>query len=341
MKDDVILMGHGGGGGLTRDLIRDLIVRELGNPVLAPLDDAACFASPGPDLVMTTDSYVIDPIFFPGGDIGRLAVCGTVNDLAMQGGRPWYLTLALILEEGLAVRDLERIVCSIGATAREAGVSVVTGDTKVVESRKGEPRRGGGLFINTTGLGVRVPGVDTAVANARPGDAVIVSGTLGDHGVAVLSRREGLDLCSGLESDVAPLWSLVETLLRAVPRVACLRDPTRGGLAAALCDVAESSGCGVRVEEAAIPLREEVRGACDILGLDPLNVANEGKALVVCRGADAEAALAALRSHPAGREARLIGEILSGPKGAVLLRTTAGGERVVDVPTGEDLPRIC
>jgi hydrogenase expression/formation protein HypE len=342
VKEDLIVMAHGGGGGMTKRLVRDIVLREVGNPVLDPLDDAACFASPGAELVMTTDSYVVHPIFFPGGDIGRLAVCGTVNDLAMQGGRPVYLSLALILEEGLPVRDLERVIRSAGEAAREAGVLVVTGDTKVVERRRREPGAAApGLYVNTTGIGVRPPGVDTAVAHARPGDAVIVSGTLGDHGVAVLCGREGLELSSGLESDVAPLAGMVGALLDAVPGVHCLRDPTRGGLAAAVCDIAEASGCAVRLRESDVPVRPEVRGACDLLGLEPLNVANEGKAVVVCPAADAGRALEILRSHPAGRHARAIGEVTAGPEGMAILHTAAGGERIVVVPSGEDLPRIC
>jgi len=343
MKNDIILMGHGGGGGLTKQLIDEIIVAELGNPVLAPLDDGACFPSPGENLVMTTDSYVIDPIVFPGGDIGGLAVCGTVNDLAMQGARPVCLSLALIIEEGLPVSELATIVRSVGETARAAGVDVVTGDTKVVEgppSRHGEEQHGG-IFINTTGLGVRPAGVDTSVANAVTGDVVLVTGTLGDHGMAIMNRREGLGLESTLVSDMGCLAEMIGILLEAVPEVHCLRDPTRGGLAAALCDVASSSKCCIRLDEKALPVRDEVRGACSLLGMEPLNVANEGKAVVVCPADLAEKALEVLRGHEHGREACKVGEITAEPPGMVLLRTTAGGERIVDVPTGEDLPRIC
>ena len=332
----IILLSHGGGGGRTKQLLHDVILPALGYDGTEKLDDAAYVETAGSDLAITTDSYVVRPLFFPGGDIGRLAVSGTVNDLAMQGAAPLCLTLGLILEEGLEIEILKRAMESAGRTAREAGVKIVAGDTKVVERKSGD-----GLFMNTSGLGVRYHGADTSVANARPGDAVIVSGTLGDHGVAVMSAREAWGLESRLESDVAPLWDMVRTLLDAVPGVRCLRDPTRGGLAAALNDIAEASGVGVRIQEGALPVREEVRGACDLLGLDPLNVANEGKAVIVCGSADAGRALAALRSHPLGRAAAVIGEVLEAPKNRVLLKTRMGGERMVDVPSGEDLPRIC
>jgi hydrogenase expression/formation protein HypE len=335
-ENDVVLLSHGGGGSRTRQLLRDIVLPGIMNPVLAPLDDAACLDVPESDLVLTTDSYVVKPLFFPGGDIGRLAVCGTVNDLAMQGAEPRYLTLGLILEEGLPLADLKRIMTSVAEAAGQTGVRIVTGDTKVVERGSG-----GGVYINTTGLGVRRPGVDTHVANARPGDAVIVTGTLGDHGIAVMSAREGLKFESNLVSDVAPLWDLVKTVLDAAPGIRCLRDPTRGGLAAALNDIAEASGVCVRIRESALRVRDEVRGACGLLGLDPLNVANEGKAVIVCPPECAAGALAALRSHPLGREAGRIGSVVPEPRGRVLLETNLGGERIVDVPTGEDLPRIC
>jgi hydrogenase expression/formation protein HypE len=337
----VILMGHGGGGRLTRQIIRDIMLRELGNPILAPLDDGACVSVPEKDLVLTTDSYVVDPIFFPGGDIGKLSVCGTVNDLCMQGAVPRYLTLGLILEEGLPLADLDRVVRSIGATVRPCGVLVVTGDTKVVErawrGRAGTP----GLFINTTGLGVRRPGVDVAVANARPGDAVIVTGTIGDHGMAIMNARENLGLQSALLSDVAPLDAMIGAVLEAVPGVRCLRDPTRGGLAAALADIAEASACGIRIREDALPVRREVRGACQLLGLDPLNVANEGKAVIVCGESERAAVLGELHKTELGREACVIGRVMAAPAGTVILETRAGGERRVLVPAGEELPRIC
>jgi hydrogenase expression/formation protein HypE len=334
--DEVVLLSHGGGGSRMKRLLEEWILPGIENPILRRMDDGACVSVPEPDLVLTTDSYVVRPLFFPGGDIGRLAVCGTVNDLAMQGAEPRYLTLALILEEGLPFRDLERIIRSISETVRETGVQIVTGDTKVIERGAGN-----GAFINTTGLGVRRPGTDTHVANAKPGDVVIVTGTIGDHGVAVMSVREGLRFETALESDVAPLWSLVRPLLDAVPDVHCLRDPTRGGVAAALNDIAEAAKVGIRIQERAVPVREAVRGACGLLGLEPLNVANEGKAIVVCAEASAERAVAVLRAHPLGRNAAVIGRVVAEPAGRVIQETVLGGERIVDMPGGEDLPRIC
>lgn len=338
-SNDVVLMGHGGGGAMTDSIIGGVILRELGNPILDRLDDGACLTIPESEIVMTTDSFVIDPIFFPGGDIGGLSVCGTVNDLAMQGARPRYLSLALILEEGLAIADLEKIVTSVGAMAKRAGVTVVTGDTKVVE-RPGQGRRPG-LLINTTGIGVRPSGVDVAVSNAKPGDSVIVTGTIGDHGVAVMNVREDLQLQSSLESDAAPLCGMVGALLEAVPGVHCMRDPTRGGLAAALCDIAAKSGCCVRIVENSLPVRREVDGACSILGLDVLNVANEGKAVIICAAEDEAAVLKCIRGDELGRQACVIGNVAEAPAGMVLMETRAGGERMVDVPAGVDLPRIC
>jgi hydrogenase expression/formation protein HypE len=332
----VILLAHGGGGMLSKSLIEEVVLRHLDNPILARLDDSACISAPGSELVFTTDSYVVQPVFFPGGDIGRLAACGTINDLAMQGGDPRYLSLAMILEEGFSLRSLERILRSVADVARETGVLVVTGDTKVVE-------RGGAndIFITTSGIGVRQPGVDVHVSNARPGDAVIVTGTVGDHGIAVLSTREGLAFEAQIVSDVAPLGKMTGRLLDVVPSVHCLRDPTRGGLAAALCDIAGQSRTGIRIRESAVPVRKEVRGACALLGLDPLNVANEGKAIVVCSADDAERAMAVLRSDPLGRESAVIGSVVSERPGMVTVETTGGGERVLEMPSGEDLPRIC
>lgn len=333
---DLILLSHGGGGRRTQQLIRDLILKHLGNPILDRLDDGACLDVPERELVFTTDSYVVSPIFFPGGDIGKLAVCGTINDLAMQGAAPRYLSLALILEEGLALADLERVIRSVAQMVRETGVMVVTGDTKVVERGKGN-----GIFINTAGIGVRLPGVDTHVANARSGDTVIITGTLGDHGVAVMSRREGLALETDVVSDAAPLWGMIEPLLRGIPEIHSLRDPTRGGVAAALGDIAAAAQVGIRIRERALPIHPGVQGACKLLGLDVLNVANEGKALVICASAQAEHALRILRAHPLGREAAVIGEVVAAPAGMVLLETALGGERIVETPLGEDLPRIC
>ncbi len=335
-NDEIILMSHGGGGRRTHQLLRDHILPPLDNPLLRQMDDAACLDLAGAELAFTTDSYVIRPLFFPGGDIGRIAVCGTVNDLAMQGAKPLYLTLGLILEEGLRISDLDKIMQSMAAAAREAGVQIVAGDTKVVERGAGS-----GIFINTSGLGLRRPGINTHVSHAQVGDVVLITGTIGDHGMAVLSQREGLQFQTTLVSDVAPLNGLVAALLEAVPGVHVLRDPTRGGVAAAAHDVATSAKVCVKLAETALPVRDEVRGACGILGLDPLTVANEGKALVICAAADEARALAALRSHPLGRDACRIGEICAAPAGRVLLRTRIGGERLVELPLGDDLPRIC
>lgn len=336
-KDDIILMGHGGGGLMTGRLIRDLIVKELGNPILDRLDDAACLDIPEREIVFTTDSYVIDPIFFPGGNIGGLAVCGTVNDLVMQGAEPRYLSLGLIIQEGLPLSDLEKIVYAIRDVAVQVGVQVVTGDTKVIEGRDEQ----GGLFINTSGIGVLMPGVDVSVSNAKDGDVIIVTGTIGDHGVAIMNEREGLGLQSSLVSDVAPLWGMIKRLLEDASLVHCLRDPTRGGVAAAFCDIAQSSSCGIRVYEKSLPIKKEVKGSCGLLGLDPLNVANEGKAVIVCPGEKKDYVLDLIKSHELGRDACVIGEVVRSPAGRVVLVTRAGGERIVDVPAGEDLPRIC
>lgn len=336
-NDDIILMGHGGGGKLTGILIRDLILKHLGNPILARLDDGACLDLPSGQVVFTTDSYVIDPIFFPGGDIGEIAVCGTVNDLVMQGARPLYLSLSLIIQEGLLISDLERIIISIRDAASKVGVQIVTGDTKVVDGS--DPK--GGIYINTAGIGERLPGVDVSVANAREGDVVIVTGTIGDHGVAIMNEREGLGMRSSLESDTAPLWGMMEALFVDPSLLHCLRDPTRGGVAAAVCDMAEASSCSIRLNEAALPVKDEVKGACGLLGLEPLNIANEGKALIVCAAERQEYVLETLRGHELGKNACVIGEVLASPSGRVVLTTRSGGERIVDVPAGEDLPRIC
>jgi len=335
-NDEVILMSHGGGGRRTHQLLRDHILPPLDNPILRQMDDSACVDIGGAELAITTDSYVIRPLFFPGGDIGRIAVCGTVNDLAMQGAKPLYLTLGLILEEGLLLSDLDRIMQSIATAAREAGVQVIAGDTKVVERGAGS-----GVFINTSGIGQQRPGINTHIANARPGDVVLITGTIGDHGMAVLSMREGLQFQTTLVSDVAPLNDLVSVLLKAVPSVHVLRDPTRGGVAAALHDVATAAKVCVKLDETALPVRAEVRGVCGLLGLDPLTVANEGKALVICAAADEARALAALRAHPLGGDACRIGEVCADPASRVLLRTRIGGERLVELPLGDDLPRIC
>lgn len=328
-----ILLAHGGGGSLTQELIQRLFVPAFG---MKSLDDAAVLGIDRVRLAFTTDSYVVKPYVFPGGDIGRLAVCGTTNDLAVQGAHPLWLSLSFILEEGLPVADLESIVTSIKNAATEAGVAIVTGDTKVVERGKCE-----GLYINTAGIG-RVSGSrSVSHAGAKPGDVVLLNGPIGEHGVAVMSRREGIAFQTSVVSDSAPVWPLVKAILDLGADVHTLRDPTRGGVAAALNDIATASGVGIRLEEKALPIGREVRGACDLLGLDPLTIANEGKLLVICRQADADRVLAAMKRQPLGRQSVVIGEVIEQPKAMVLMHTTIGGERIVDMPTGEDLPRIC
>lgn len=335
-NDEIILLSHGGGGLRTRQLVQELIVRHLGNPVLNKLDDGAYLKVAGQDLVFTTDSFVVQPLFFPGGDIGQLAVCGTVNDLAMMGAAPRYLSLGLIIEEGLPQADLTRIVLSMKKMLALTGAKLATGDTKVVERGLGF-----GLFINTAGLGLRRARVDTSVANARPGDVVVVTGSLGDHGAAVMSCREGIRLDSPLVSDVAPLWELVAPLLRPDIELHCLRDPTRGGLAAALCDIAEASKVGLRIFEKELPIKPAVAGVCRLLGLDPLHIACEGRAVIVCPARHGHKVLKRLRADPAGRKAKIIGRVNDQPAGMVILETGLGGERIIEMPLGEDLPRIC
>jgi hydrogenase expression/formation protein HypE len=336
LKHDRILLAHGGGGSLTRELITKVFQPEFDNPVLHPLDDGAVLVMALKGYAFTTDSYVVQPYFFPGGDIGRLAVCGTVNDLAMMGAQPCWLSLSFILEEGLPVADLKSIVHSIKTTAQEVGAQIVTGDTKVVERGKCE-----GLYINTTGLGRILTKNWLGGANVRPGDAVILSGFLGEHGVAVMSRREGIAFQTSVVSDCAPLWPLVKTMLDTGVEFHAMRDPTRGGLAAALCDIAGASNVGIRIEEKSLPVSREVHGACELLGLDPLTIANEGKLIAFCRVADAGQVVSAMQNHPLGKHTRIIGEVGQKPGGVVLLRTTIGGERIIDLPTGEDMPRIC
>ncbi|MEE4298343.1 MAG: hydrogenase expression/formation protein HypE [Pseudomonadales bacterium] len=328
---------HGAGGRSMMDLLDGLFRPAFDNDVLARGGDAAVVPVEAGRIAMTTDSFVVSPLFFPGGDIGSLAIHGTVNDLAMSGAEPLWLTVGFVLEEGLPLADLARIVESMGVAARDAGVCIVTGDTKVVERGKGD-----GVFVNTAGVG-RVPaGLDLSTREPQPGDVVIVSGTLGDHGVAIMSRRAGLEFETTLESDARPLHRLVAALLdAAADGVRVLRDPTRGGLSATLNELAFVSGAGVRLEERAIPVREEVRGACELLGLDPLNVANEGKLVAVVAPEHADAALAAMREHPDGADAAIVGEFVEDPLRLVRMRTTIGGERVVDWLHGEQLPRIC
>jgi len=329
-----ILLAHGSGGTQAHALVAE-IVAALDSPALARLDDAALLEIGG-RLAFTTDSYVVQPIFFPGGDIGKLAVCGTVNDLSMLGATPEYLSLALIIEEGLEIEVLRRVVASIRKTAALAGVSIVTGDTKVVG--RGAADR---LFINTAGVGVVPEGIDISGHHARPGDAVILSGSIGDHGIAVLSRREGLAFETKLKSDCAPLNGLVQAMLDTGATIHTLRDPTRGGLASVLKEIAVQSEVAIEVDEIQVPVRDAVAAACEMLGLDPFYVANEGKLVALVPPADADKILAAMRAHEHGREAAVIGDVLAGSAGRVTLRTNLGTSRLLNMLAGEPLPRIC
>ncbi|QBQ55931.1 hydrogenase expression/formation protein HypE [Nitrosococcus wardiae] len=336
-----VTLAHGSGGKAMRDLIETLFVRHFHNPWLTPLEDQARIGlgelSPGGNrLAFTTDSFVVDPLFFPGGDIGTLAVNGTINDLAMSGALPLYLSCGMILEEGLSITLLEEVVESMGRAADAAGVSIVTGDTKVVP--RGAVDK---LFINTTGLGVIPEGVHIASHRAQPGDAILVNGFMGDHGAAIVDARGELALDNPVESDCQPLQGLVAAMLSACPDIHCLRDATRGGVATVLNEFAQAAQVGMRLEEASLPVRETVRGVCEILGLDPLYLANEGKLVAIVPGEAAEAVLAAMRSHPAGQEGAIIGEVTAVPEGRVVLATALGGERIVDMLVGEQLPRIC
>ena len=330
-----VVMGHGSGGRLSAQLIRDLFLPAFDNECLRRLDDQAVFDIAGARIAFTTDSFVVTPLFFPGGDIGRLAVHGTVNDLAMSGARPLYLSSAFIMEEGLPLDELARVVASMSEAAAAAGVAIVTGDTKVVNRGSADK-----LFITTSGVGLVPPGVSISAANARPGDAVLLSGPIADHGIAVMSQREGLEFEGAILSDTAPLNRLVDAML-AAGEIHALRDPTRGGLATSLCEIADASGAGIEVEAARIPVREPVRAACEILGLDPLFVANEGKLVAFVALESADAVLAAMRRAPGGAEAVRIGRAVADHPGAVLLATEIGGSRILDLPFTEQLPRIC
>ncbi len=330
-----ILLAHGSGGRLSHDLIDRILAPPLNNPILSRMDDSAVFELSG-KIAFTTDSYVVSPIFFPGGDIGRLAVCGTVNDLSMSGARPLYISLALIIEEGLELEDLRRVVESVAETAAEAGVIIVTGDTKVVNRGKADR-----LFINTAGIGLIEGGADISGSNARPGDRIILSGGIGEHGMAVMSKREGLQFNLPVTSDCAPLNHLVADMLAASRRIHSLRDPTRGGLASTLNEFARQSGVGITIEEAKIPVHDGVRGACELLGLDPLYIANEGKLVAVVDPGDADMVLAAMKKNKYGVQAAIIGEVTTEHKGRVVMKTRIGSSRIVDMPAGEILPRIC
>ncbi|MEY2897469.1 MAG: hypothetical protein RL669_1738 [Pseudomonadota bacterium] len=335
-KHGRIDMTHGSGGRAMAQLIEELFARAFDNEYLAQGNDGALLPPPGGRIVMATDSHVITPLFFAGGDIGSLAVHGTINDVAVSGATPLYLSAGFILEEGFPLADLKRIVESMAAAARAAGVPVVTGDTKVVEQGKGD-----GVFITTTGVGVVAPGLNLSGANARAGDVVLLSGTIGDHGVAIMSQRENLSFETTIQSDSAALHTLTAAMLEAVPTIRCLRDPTRGGLATTLNEIARQSAVGMMLREADIPVRPEVDAACEFLGLDPLYVANEGKLVAICPPEHAGQLLAAMHAHPLGANAAMIGTVHADDHHFVQMETAFGGRRVVDWLTGEQLPRIC
>lgn len=333
---ETVLLGHGGGGRLTSELVRDLFLPAFDNAALARLDDQAIVRVNGCRLAFTTDSFVVKPLFFPGGDIGSLAVHGTVNDLAMGGARPLFLSAAFIIEEGFSMEELQRIVLSFRDAARDAGVEVVTGDTKVVERGSGD-----GLFINSSGIGLVPPGLSLSADQARPGDRVLLSGPIGDHGMAIMAQRAGLEFESTIHSDSAALYGLVAEMLKATTEIRCMRDPTRGGLASTLNEIAGQSQVGIELAESEIPVQEQVRAACELLGLDPLYVANEGKLVAIVAPGAEQVVLRAMRSHPRGREARVIGTVRGGHPGLVTMRTSLGTTRIVDMLVGDQLPRIC
>jgi hydrogenase expression/formation protein HypE len=331
-----VTLAHGAGGRLSRQLVEKLILKHFGHPALRRLEDSALFEVAGGRLAFTTDSYVIHPLFFPGGDIGKLAIAGTVNDLLCAGAKPVYMSLALIIEEGFGLKDLDAILASASREAREAGVDVLCGDTKVVERGKGD-----GLFVNTAGIGIVSPGVEISPRKVEVGDAVMISGSIGDHGITILSQREGFRFASQLESDCASLASLVQSVLDPSLGVRCLRDPTRGGLGTVLAEIAHDRKVGIEVDETKIPLREEVRGACEMLGLDALYVANEGKMVLFVAEKSQDQVLSILRKDPHGRRSAVIGRVVAEHPGLAVLRTRIGGSRIIDLPAGELLPRIC
>ncbi len=336
MKKDRVTLDHGGGGRASRELVQSLFLPRFANPFLEKMDDSAVVHFPAGRLAVTTDCYVVDPIFFPGGDIGMLAVNGTVNDLSVQGAQPLYLSAAFILEEGFELPDLEKVLISMAAASKQAKAPIIAGDTKVVPKGKGDK-----IYVNTTGVGLVSSDVDISGRNAKVGDSVILSGSIGDHGIAVLSQREGLAFHTELKSDSAPLNQMVGEILFVTQEVHVMRDPTRGGVAASLNEIATQSGVGIMLAEAAIPVKEEVRSACEILGLDPLYVANEGKLLVFVPPEHDSRVLNTIRQNLYGRDAQIIGEVVEDHPGRVVMRTTTGGTRIVDMPLGEQLPRIC
>ena len=335
-KQGKVILDHGGGGRASRELVQSYFIPRFTNPFLEKMDDSAVVDFPAGRLAVTTDCYVVDPIFFPGGDIGMLAVNGTVNDLSAQGAQPLFLSAAFILEEGLELADLDRILISMAAASRKASVSVIAGDTKVVPRGKGDK-----IYINTTGVGLVQDDVNISGSNAKVLDKVILSGPIGDHGIAVLSQREGLAFDTDLRSDCAPLNQMVEEILTVTRGVHAMRDPTRGGVAASLNEIAAQSDVGIVLTEGAIGVKEEVKSACEILGLDPLYVANEGKLLVFVPPEHASGVLEAMRQNQYGRDAHIVGEVVADHRGRVVMRTTTGGTRIVDMPLGEQFPRIC
>lgn len=336
IRDGVVDMTHGSGGRAMAQLIDELFLKHFDNEFLSQANDQASFNIAAGRMVMSTDCHVIAPLFFPGGDIGSLSVHGTINDVAMSGAEPLYLAAGFILEEGFPLADLEKIVISMAAAAKDAGVAIVTGDTKVVEKGSGD-----GVFITTTGIGTVAEGIHISGDLACPGDLILVSGTLGDHGVAIMSSRENLQFETTLESDSAALHTLIADMVDAVPVIHCLRDPTRGGLATTLNELAQQSAVGMRLDEASIPINPAVNAACELLGLDPLYVANEGKLVCICAAEDADKLLAVMQQHPLGRRAAIIGEVTADKHGFVQMDTSFGGSRIVDWMAGEQLPRIC
>ncbi|NTU71777.1 MAG: hydrogenase expression/formation protein HypE [Coriobacteriia bacterium] len=335
MRSDRILLAHGSGGTMMRELIEECIVPDFDDDALKRLDDAASLDFPAGRLAFSTDTYVVHPIFFPGGDIGRLAICGTVNDVATSGATPLYISVGFVLEEGFLVEDLRRVLLSMRDAAREAGVHIVTGDTKVVEKGHGD-----GIFINTAGVGSLPEGLDLSGSYCKPGDKVLVSGTLGDHGIAIISTREGLSFETSIETDAAPLNALIGNVLAAAPDTRCFRDPTRGGLSSTLNEMATASGVQITVVEDAVPVKPQVRGASEMLGYDVFQVANEGKMVAIVPAEQAEAALAAMKASPYGEDAAIIGDIEEGA-GKVYVKTSFGSTRIMDMLVGEQLPRIC
>lgn len=333
---DKVLLAHGGGGKLTHQLIQNTFLPILDNELLRQQHDGTEFQVNGNRLVMSTDSFVVQPIFFPGGDIGELAVNGTVNDLACCGAKPLYLSIGLIIEEGLPMADLKRIMLSMKKAAVEAGVQIITGDTKVVEKGKGDQ-----IFINTTGIGLIERPVHLHPDQVKAGDVVLINGTIADHGICILSSRAGLEFETTIESDTQPLNQLIADILEVCPETRVIRDPTRGGLASTLNEIAETSGLCIELDEENIPIHEEVRGACELLGLDPLYVANEGKILVIVPAESGEKVLIAMKKNGAGKESAIIGKVKSSPASTLLIKTTIGSSRIVDMISGEQLPRIC